>query len=335
MAPKRHCPAFRGSLCPSAPAIWALPSPTPTFCSRVGGDEVAIRFAAGATGDLVQGSGQNLVGARAVGLFLPAEAAKFAQHHQDGLASGRRAGPFRLKLAGGTDVDLSVFRLAENGENISCTISRIESAAPGADAATGLDSRDTFLPAAACLPPHYPAPPLANAGRLANENDAPDPGRCAGASWICVPAFPPKLADELLAAIGAGIGRSGASATGRLSETRFGALAAADVTLDLGGLVSIAIASAGLEPLATQESKFVLEGPGLSSEQRLLSLRYAVEKFAQSGQPPGDNADPGLCRPDAGNPEAPAGHDADREQERFSARLSAHRRSGDGQGLSL
>ena len=125
------------------------------FLFEVGADG-AIRFAAGATGDLVHGAGQNLVGARAGGLFLPAEAAKFSDITRR-LPSGHRAGPFRLKLAGGTDVDLSVFRLAENGENISCTISRIESAAPGADAETGLDSRDTFL---------------ANAGRLANENDA-------------------------------------------------------------------------------------------------------------------------------------------------------------------
>ena len=146
--------------------------------------------------------------------------------------------------------------------------------APGADAKTGLDSRDTFL---------------TNAGRLANENDALTLVDVPGLQDLCA-SLAPEHADQLLAAIGAGIGRSGASAAGRLSETRFGALAAADVTLDLGGLVSIAIASTGLEPLPTQEAKFALEGPGLSSEQRLLTLRYAVEKFAQSGQPPGDNA---------------------------------------------
>jgi EAL domain-containing protein (putative c-di-GMP-specific phosphodiesterase class I) len=242
------------------------------FLFEVGADG-AICFAAGATGDLVQGSSQNLVGVPADGLFLPTEAAKFADITRR-LPSGRRAGPFRLKLAGGTDVDLSVFRLAENGENVSCTISRIGVTAPGADAGTGLDSRDTFL---------------ANAGRLANENDALTLVDVPGLQELCA-SLPAEAADELLAAIGAGIGRSGASATGRLSETRFGALAAADVTLDLGGLVSNAIVSAGLEPLPTQEAKFALEGRGLSNEQRLLTLRYAVEKFAQSGQPPGDNA---------------------------------------------
>ena len=233
----------------------------------------AIRFAAGATGDLVP-SGQNLVGTPADSLFLPSEAAKFTDITRR-LPSGRRAGPYRLKLAGGTEVDLSLFRLAENGENISCTISRADTAvAPGADVATGLATRDTFL---------------ADAGRLANEDDALTLVDVPGLQDLCA-SLAPESADQLLAAIGAGIGRSGASAAGRLSETRFGALAAADVSLDLGGLVSNAIAAAGLAPLPTQESKFALEGPGLNPAQRLLTLRYAVEKFARSGQPPGGNA---------------------------------------------
>jgi EAL domain-containing protein (putative c-di-GMP-specific phosphodiesterase class I) len=242
------------------------------FLFEVGADGM-IRFAAGATGDLTSGDSQSLLGGAAETLFLPGDATKFADITRR-LPSGRRAGPYRLKLAGGMEVDLSVFRLAENGENISCTISRIESAAPGADAQTGLDARDAFL---------------ANAGRLANQNDALTLVDVPGLQDLCA-GLAPETADQLLAAIGAGIGRSGASAAGRLSDTRFGALAAANVTLDLGGLVSTAIASAGLTPLPTHETKFELDGPGLSSEQRLLTLRYAVEKFAQSGQPPGDNA---------------------------------------------
>src|SRR5581483_3613627 len=94
-----------------------------------------IRFALGATGELAQDSPASLIGQPAGRLFAPEAGEQFAGYVA-GLRSGGRAGPYRLKLVGGTDVQVAMFRLAENGENISCTIART-AAATAPHAGTG------------------------------------------------------------------------------------------------------------------------------------------------------------------------------------------------------
>src|SRR5579871_5857243 len=89
-----------------------------------------IRFALGATGEMGQNAA-GLIGQPAGRLFAPEAGEQFADCVAQ-LKSGGRAGPYKLKLVGGTDVQVAMFRLAENGENISCTIARPAPAAASA-----------------------------------------------------------------------------------------------------------------------------------------------------------------------------------------------------------
>ena len=108
-----------------------------------------ILFAAGAANDLVKESGDALVGKPAGKLFKPSEGVKFATFAK-ALKSGDRAGPFKLTLATGAEANLAMFRLPENGANISCTLAGPGARTPRAaiDPKTGLASRDGFLAAA-------------------------------------------------------------------------------------------------------------------------------------------------------------------------------------------
>src|SRR5580692_2412511 len=85
--------------------------------------EGTILFAAGAANDLVKESGEALVGKPAGKLFKPSEGIKFATFAK-ALKSGDRAGPFKLVLATGVEANLAMFRLPDNGANISCTLAR-------------------------------------------------------------------------------------------------------------------------------------------------------------------------------------------------------------------
>jgi len=226
-----------------------------------------IQFAVGASRDLVRDSGESLVGAPLSRLFLPAEAEKFTRSVKR-LRSGCRAGPYKLKLVGGAEVEVSMFRLPENGDNVSCALSRADTGAEAPDVKTGLPNRESFV---------------ATASRIANEHDALTLLNVPGLPDLCA-TLTPDGADQLLAEIGARIDQSGAAASGRLSETSFGALAAADADLGLTQLVSAALSAAGLSAPQIEETAIALKASGLSSEQRLLALRYVVEKFAAEGR---------------------------------------------------
>src|SRR5215475_10763765 len=104
-----------------------------------------ILFAAGAANDLVKENGEALVGKPAGKLFKPSEGTKFATFAK-ALNSGDRAGPYKLTLATGSEANLAMFRLPENGSNISCTLARpgIRGPAGQIDPKTGLSSRAGF-----------------------------------------------------------------------------------------------------------------------------------------------------------------------------------------------
>jgi hypothetical protein len=109
-----------------------------------------IVFATGAIHDFAPGDGDDLVGSPAGRLFLPSEGIKFATFAR-ALRKGDRAGPIRLKLAGGADASLAMFRLPQNGDNISCTLARPgKRSEPGKNGAavSGPTDRDGFLAAA-------------------------------------------------------------------------------------------------------------------------------------------------------------------------------------------
>jgi EAL domain-containing protein (putative c-di-GMP-specific phosphodiesterase class I) len=228
-----------------------------------------ILFAAGAANDLVKESGDALIGKPAGKLFKPAEGTKFATFTK-ALKSGDRAGPFKLILATGTEANLAMFRLPENGANISCTLTRPGTRAPSAetDPRTGLKSRQGFLAAAA----------------KAGDRDTLTLVHVPGLPELCA-QMPQDGADALLQRIGDSIQTAGASATGRLSETSFGAISpATGGSLNIAKKVSDAFTAGGLTPPKISETQLGLQGPVLTPEQRLLSMRYVIDRFAEKGK---------------------------------------------------
>ena len=234
-----------------------------------------IMFATGAASEFVKGGG-DVVGKPAARLFQTTEAIKFATLSRS-LGKGDRAGPFRLKLAGGKDVALSLFRMPQSGNQISCTLSN-----PGvraiaeSDARTGLKTRDGFLAAA---------------GAIAGENDA--------LALVNLPGLP-KLCDglgeedssKLLGRIGAALAKIGAKAAGRLSPSSFGIIAdAAGGTAKLGQQIRAALAESGAGKLAVEETLISLKGKDLSDGQRDLVLRYVVDKFTKGEWSGGGESD--------------------------------------------
>ena len=226
-----------------------------------------ILFCAGAANDLVKESGDGLVGKPAGRLFKPSEGTKFATFAK-ALKSGDRAGPFKLTLATGADANLAMFRLPENGSNISCTLARPGTRAPSADSKTGLASREGFL-AAAEKATDREALTLVHVPGL--------PELCAQLPLDGVDALMRRIRDSMLA--------GGVRAAGRISDSSFGAVAAATSgSLNIAGKISEAIAAGGLEAPKLSETRLGLQGPALTPEQRLLSMRYVIERFAEKGR---------------------------------------------------
>ena len=228
-----------------------------------------ILFAAGAANDLVKEKGEALIGKPAGKLFKPSEGIKFATFAK-ALKSGDRAGPFKLTLATGVDANLAMFRLPDNGSNISCTLARPGTRGPSADAdpKTGLPSREGFMAAM----------------EKASDRDTLTLVHVPGLPELCA-QLPPDGADALMQRIGDSIQTSGASVTGRLSDSSFGAVSpSTGGSLNIAGKVSDAIAAGGLTPPKIAETRLGLQGAGLTPEQRLLAIRYVIDRFAEKGK---------------------------------------------------
>ena len=237
-----------------------------------------IRFAAGAANDLVKESGDTLLGKSAGKLFKPSEGIKFATFSK-ALKAGDRAGPYKLVLATGAEANLAMFRLPDNGANISCTLARPGARMPSAklDAKTGLAQRDEFL-AAAEKAGAKDSLTLVNVPGL--------PNLCAKLSTDGADALMQRLGDTLQA--------SSASSTGRISATGFGAVApSTSGSLDLARKVVEAFAAGGIKAPQVSETRLSLQAPGLSPEQRILALRYVIGRFAEKGKFESDDGDIG------------------------------------------
>jgi EAL domain-containing protein (putative c-di-GMP-specific phosphodiesterase class I) len=237
-----------------------------------------IQFAAGAAKDLVKESGEALLGKPAGKLFKPSEGTKFATFTR-ALKAGDRAGPYKLVLATGAEANLAMFRLPDNGANISCTLARPGSRGPSAniDPKTGLTQRDEFLAAA----------------EKAGSKDSLTLVSVPGLPDVCA-GLSSDGADALMQRIGDSLQTCGATTTGRLSDTGFGAVApSAQGGLNLARKLADAFAAGGLAPPAVAETRLSLQAPGLSPEQRLLSLRYVINRFAEKGKIDAGNGDIG------------------------------------------
>ncbi len=99
----------------------------------------------------------------------------------------------------------------------------------------------------------------------------------------------PDTAGALMQRIGDSLKTSAPAPRGQLSDTSFGALASATRgSLGLAQKITDAIKAGGLEAPKVSESRIGLVGAGLTSDQRMLALRYVVEQFAQKGKVEGD-----------------------------------------------
>jgi len=232
------------------------------FLFEVDGKGTVV-FATGAASDFA--SSADCVGKPAARLFGTSEATKFATLSKS-LRKGDRAGPFRLKLAGGTEAHLAMFRLPGQDGPLCCTLSRPgmrNVASPGAG--NGLATRDGFLEAAA---------------QLAGEDDA-----LALVDLPQLPAMYARLSEEdrakLVNRIGGAIRKVGAKTAGLLSPSRFGLIAdAAGGTDELGKRIRAALQETGGSTLVIEETLIALKGRDIGAAQRDLVVRYVVDKFA-------------------------------------------------------
>jgi len=233
-----------------------------------------ITFAAGAAHDFLRDPNINLVGQSVGRLFQPTETVKFTTLTR-ALGSGGRAGPYKFKLSNGTIAQLSLFRLPQNGGLVSCTLAKpgARTIAPGArDPQTGLADRDGFLAAA---------------GQLAGDNNE--------MALISVPALddlstkmPPQEAEKLLARIGDVIRSTGPKAAGRLSDSSFGVIAqAAGSQSQLGQSIRKALLEGGMGSVEIGEALVSLNTGSLGPDQKMLALRYVVDRFADHAEEPG------------------------------------------------
>jgi EAL domain-containing protein (putative c-di-GMP-specific phosphodiesterase class I) len=225
-----------------------------------------IVFATGAASEFTHDPA--LVG-RSAGALFEAEAARKFSTLVKGLGHGGRAGPLPLKLVGGGQAVLSLCHLPLNGGNVSCTLSR-----PGAKASLGGDGKDARTGLADC------DAFIVTAGKIAEASDT--------LSVVEVPGLPEAVAQlpeaeatSLLKSIGAMIQTLGAKASGRLSGTAFGAISSIGVRDRLAEAVRQALQEGGLGSLAVEETLVSLKAQGLSSDQRMLALRYVTERLSK------------------------------------------------------
>jgi len=232
-----------------------------------------IVFAAGAERDFLHDPKAQLRGLSAARLFEPSEGAKFATLTH-ALGSGGRAGPYKLKLARGGHAQLSLFRLPQNNGHVSCTLAK-----PGprltvsgdTDPETGLADRDGFLAAAAGLTSGDDELSLINVPGL----------REASAKLSRVDA------EKLMNRIGDTIRAIGPKAAGRLSDASFGIIAqAAGGKNKLGESIRKALKDGGLESAVVEETLVSLKTDALSDDQRVLALRYVLDRFAKHSNDP-------------------------------------------------
>jgi EAL domain-containing protein (putative c-di-GMP-specific phosphodiesterase class I) len=237
-----------------------------------------VVFASGAVSELLPGASAELVGHGIARLFHPADSVKFVTQAMS-LGKGGRAGPLRVKLAAGGEAMISMCHLPQNGNNISCTLTR-----PGKheafggvthDTATGLTGKDSFLKSASAM---------AEGDHALTLVDVPDlPDACA--------QLASDQADQLMQRIGEVVRAAGTAGAGRVGETTFGAVTPQGKTSKLAASIAATLKDSGLDNPRVTGTLVSLAGGGLSDEQRLLAVRHVVSRFAQGKHDakPGEN----------------------------------------------
>lgn len=229
--------------------------------------DATVVFVTGAASEFLRDKDVEMVGRGAARLFEPSDGVKFVTHAK-ALGEGGRAGPLRLKLAGGKEVAVSLCHLPQNGDTISCTLTRPGPrqgiGRTGADPVSGLTRKDSFLEAAAAMADGDQAMTLVDVPGL--------PEACAH--------LPEGQAARLMTRIGELVQATGSKAAGKLGDTTFGAIHDSGKPNKLGASIRAALAEGGLENSKVAETLVSLAARGLSADQRLLAIRHVVERFA-------------------------------------------------------
>jgi EAL domain-containing protein (putative c-di-GMP-specific phosphodiesterase class I) len=226
-----------------------------------------VAFATGAGRELSSDGVDAMVGRSASAFFEPIEASKFMSSLKS-LGEGERAGPLRLKLINGSEASVSMFRLPQNAGRISCALARPGSPSAFAgmvtDKQTGLATRDSFLDAA---------------NTVSTDSDELTLVDVPGLSQLFA-TMPQEQVARLLQLIGHAANASGAKASGRLSDNSFGAIGNARGGADFVSHIRKALSDAGAGSVIVSEAQISMKGEGLSIGQRMLAIRYVVERFA-------------------------------------------------------
>lgn len=233
-----------------------------------------VVFAMGAASEFLPKGVFDMKGQGAARFFQPSDGAKFATFAQ-AITDGMRAGPFKLKLASGKDVSLGMFRLPDNQQRISCTLTHpgLRAAFQGADPKTGLQGRDGFMGAVASI---------ATAKDTLALVELPDlPKVCA--------KLGEEKADKLMQQIGENLVASGAKAAARISDTGFGAVKEDGESGFLASAVRKALDDGGVAAdMNIAETLVSLKSSGLTVEQKMQAVKHVIEKFAAEGRAPKD-----------------------------------------------
>lgn len=224
-----------------------------------------VTFAAGAVAKFTDAT--EVTGLKAQTLFEPQDGVRFADTARTLPPGGR--GRLKLKLKHRGVCETGLFHLPGNDERISCALmleaAHPISAADDKDAKTGLATKENFLASAIASVRDSDTLTLVNVPALPN----------------IVAAMAADKADVLLADIGHSILRSGAKVAGRLSQTSFGAVADAKSgpRSQIAGMRA-AMHKSGVPPTEIEETQLAMKAGPLRPEQRLLAIRYVVERFA-------------------------------------------------------
>ena len=177
-----------------------------------------------------------------------------------------------------------MFCLPQNDQHICFTVTTARQGngetAILADADSGLPTREAFLAAAT---------------QLATEDDALTLVNVSGLNEICA-KMDERDASKLLRHVGVSIMEYGSKAAGRLSDESFGIVAnALREESQLADRVRKALAEGGVNTPLVGDALISLKGRDLTPDQRMLAIRYVVDRFVNGEQACNSPADIALA----------------------------------------
>lgn len=239
--------------------------------------EGQITLALGAGEALTGAADRQIEGASLAGFVAPADQ-ELVRMVLKGLEDGMRAGPVVVRLAPQADgaaraVNLSAFRLPDNGGAVSCALTR--AAPPKAAGPDGLHDRRSFEDAATALFKHARTSGLEVELAMVEVPGFTEVTRQAGEPEGS--ALQARLAAVIRAESFAGATAAGLGGD-RYALLREGGESPETISRRIGRLLDLD-AGLGLEPVV----RSVAMSADTAPEQLLKAIRYSVDEFVQNG----------------------------------------------------